>query len=296
MAYEAKVLADSVSPTGARLITVEAKYPRIIHSELMTHRVFSRNAASSRAIPTMRAIEQVEADPFMPTTFYKVVKGMGQGVPLEDQEGAKAIWMEACEIAVTAAKALAGMENAKSQVNRLLESFSWMTTIITSTEWENFFALRVPPGDEVDTDFPAQPEFQRVGLMMREVMRASNPQVIPDGAWHLPLVSHEEIRDVLRRSVLMDEGWRQLAMVSAGRCARVSFDRQGETEPVEDSLARAERLADSGHLSPFEHPATPCVDNDDGNFRDWRQYRGLIEHETNRVGFLEGRPGWEVVD
>ena len=47
----------------ANLWTFELTYPRYIHSEFMTHRVFSRNASSSRAIPVKRMIEQVRNNP-----------------------------------------------------------------------------------------------------------------------------------------------------------------------------------------------------------------------------------------
>ena len=56
MPYSARILLDSLSPSGARLTTMEVRYPRFIHSEMMTHRVFSRNAASSRAIPIKKMI------------------------------------------------------------------------------------------------------------------------------------------------------------------------------------------------------------------------------------------------
>lgn len=292
--YAAKVLADSISPDGIRLTTIEATFPRFILAEINTHRVFSRNSASSRAIPPEKHIARIVETPFVPDVFGSRVKGMGQGVPIEDQEMARLTWLEARDIAVTAAQALLELEVAKSLVNRLLEPFMWHTAIISSTAWENFYALRCPPGDEVDLDFPAQPEFQRVAILMREAMRSSNPRVIPIGAWHLPLVSDEERRQILREHANPMDAWLHAAKVSAGRCARVSFDRQGETEPVDASIERADRLLGSGHLSPFEHPATPCIDHEGGNFHGWRQYRWTIPHEENRVGHLEQRPSWEV--
>ena len=294
--YAAKVLADSVTPNGDRLLTVEGTFPRFILAEVNTHRMLSRNSASSRAIPPEKHIARIEESPFVPDVFGSRVKGMGQGVAIADQEAARATWLEARDAAVTAASALKEMEVAKSLVNRLLEPFMWHTAIISghARSFDNFFALRAPIGEEVDMDFPAQPEFQRFAIMLRAQMRASSPRTIPFGAWHLPLVTDEEIRKMLRAHGTGPSTWTQLALISAGRCARVSFDRQGEYEAPEDSLARAGRLLDSGHLSPFEHPAKPEGAEQRGNVRGWRQYRGLIPAEANRVGHLEARPPWEA--
>ena len=294
--YDAKVLADSVSPAGVCLITVQATFPRFILAEVNTHRVFSRNSASSRAIPPEKHIERVREHPFVPEVFCERVKGMGQGAPIEDQEVAREDWLQAAAYACTQAELLMEHGISKSHVNRLLEPFLWHTAIISSTAWENFFALRCPEGEEVDLDFPAQPEFQRVAILMRRAMRASSPQPVGPHAWHLPLVSGED-REIARRSRAQDPSWddgRWLAEVSAGRCARVSFDRQGEYEDPEDSRRRARRLLEAGHLSPFEHPATPSVSGS-GNFTGWLQLRGTVPNEANRVGAIEGRAGWEVV-
>src|SRR3954454_17073296 len=97
MGFDAKVLADSVSPGGHRLTTVEATFPRFILAEANTHRVFSRNSASSRAIPTERNIERVTLDPFVPETFNQRIKGMGVGDALEAEEAEKArhLWVRA---------------------------------------------------------------------------------------------------------------------------------------------------------------------------------------------------------
>lgn len=307
--YNAKVLADSIPShtTGIyddsgtrsiRLITVEVTFPRFILAEVNTHRVFSRNSASSRAIPTERLIRQVRDEPFIPETFNERVKGMGVGEAFKerDQKAARAVWENAAEYAVRYAEQLAGLKVDKSRVNRLLEPFMWHTAIITSTEWENFFALRCPPGNEATTDFPAQLEFQKIALLMREAMRASEPKVLHTGEWHLPLVATEEMPMPSNQT---DDQWFKTALVSAGRCARVSFDRQGEYEQPVDSVARAERLRESGHLSPFEHVARPYEVRDAAiglisNLYGWVQLRKLIPHEENRVGHLEERPSWDA--
>lgn len=294
--YEAKVLADSINPSQVRLITVQATFPRFILAEVNTHRVFSRNSASSRAIPPEKMIERVVKHPFVPETFNKRVKGMGVGDPVDQaaREISESVWLDARTEAVKAATRLNDLGIDKSRINRLLEPFMWHTAIITSTEWDNFFALRCPPGDEATIDFSAQLEFQQIAILMRRAMRASEPQELGTKEWHMPLVAE----------AVLTEAWSDPLFwpkVSAGRCARVSYDTHENYEDHRVSYERAGRLQESGHLSPFEHVARPIQDDDyapgklprdSGNFQGWVQLRKLIPHERN-FGETQGRSSWE---
>src|SRR4051794_37124536 len=82
MGFEAKVLADSVSPAGHRLTTLEATFPRFVLAEFNTHRVFSRNSASSRAIPVAKQLRRVLDDPYVPIEFGSNKPGMQAGPAL----------------------------------------------------------------------------------------------------------------------------------------------------------------------------------------------------------------------
>lgn len=289
MGYEAKVLADSVSSVaGIRLITVQVTFPRFILAELNTHRLLSRNSASSRAIPPEKIIEQVLTDPFIPETFNRRVKGMGVGEDLRgaDQDEALDAWITGRDEAVRSATVLVDLDVDKSRVNRLLEPFMWHTAIVTATEWDNFFALRDHPA--------AQPEFQKLARLMRETMMASEPTEIKPGEWHLPLVGELEPEELGPNNNYDEKYW---ARVSAGRCARVSFDRHEEYEISGDSYKRCtEKLEKNGHLSPLEHPAMVPLDGAhlfSGNLRGWTQLRKMIPYESNLVGHLEGIASWE---
>lgn len=176
----------------------------------------------------------------------------------------------------------------------------WHTAIISSTEWDNFFALRCPPGNEATIEFPAQLEFQKVAILMREAMKESKPRYVDYGNWHLPMVGDEEKSD----SPAIGADWEFDELVwpriSAGRCAKVSFDTHENYEtPTESYVRQTHRLESNGHLSPAEHPATPACPDDDpgpedfcGNFRGWVQLRKQIPDEDNLVGALEGRENW----
>jgi hypothetical protein len=273
--YYARTLADSISPDGVRLTTLEARFPRFILAEMNTHRVFSRNSASSRAIPTEKLIAQVEEDPFVPATFNKRVTGMGIGTEADEAVAAIArhAWFEGSDYAVDVAKRLNVLGLDKSRVNRVLEPFMWHTAIISSTEWWNFFALRCPPGDKPDKDFPAQWEMQQIAILMRNAMKASTPQSLDYGWWHLPLVTDEELQNLcdIRQtgsSELIVEAERNWCMVSSRRTARVSFDKHTESEPPSVSVNKAGQLVSGGHWSPTEHCARPIHPDDCKDYSD----------------------------
>lgn len=155
---EAIIIADSVHK-GSRITTFLLTYPRMIHAELMTHRVFSRNSASSRAIPFKKMVQSVKEDPFIPIAWQKEHTGM-QGTEYytnpDSIKQLRELWIEGADCAIEIATAL----NSKSVIdldcpekdggvtkqlcNRLLEPFLWHTVLVTTTELNNFFELRCP--------------------------------------------------------------------------------------------------------------------------------------------------------
>jgi len=271
MGFSARVLLDSVSPAGVRLTTMEVRYPRFIHSELMTHRVFSRNAASSRAVPIKKMIEAVRGEPAMPRWWGRNQSGMQAFERLDAaaQALAEAEWRHALDDALRHAERLASSEiNLHKQlVNRILEPFSWITVIVSATEWSNFFVQR--------THADAQPELQHVAEMMLDAYRRSTPRVLAFGDWHTPLIAPEE-------EEMLPLGER--LKISVARSARVSYlSHEGRRDLVKD-LELYERLVAggaNGHWSPFEHVATPLPDAHawSGNFRGWEQFRKRFPQE-----------------
>lgn len=262
MAYSARVLLDSVSPAGVRLTTLEVSFPRFVLAEFNTHRVFSRNSASSRAVPTAKLLERVENDPVLPLEWGRNKAGMSADDvlgPLEEED-AKCTWLSARDAAVVHARRLLELKVHKQELNRVLEPFLWHVVIVTATEWENFFTLRCSPN--------AQPEIRAAALRMRAAIDQSEPQPVALGGWHLPLVQADE------RSLDVE----QQKKISAARCARVSYlTHEGKRETVKD-LELCDRLRADRHLSPFEHVATPAGDAGfHANFRGWMQMRREVE-------------------
>lgn len=262
MSYDAKILADSLSPAGVRLTTIQITLPRFELPALNTHRDFARNSASSRAVPVEKQIDRVLADPYVPEIFGKNQRGMQSEHDLLDQDGARQDWMLARDSAVFHARAQMGRQTHKQIANRLLEPFMWTTVIITATNWRNFFALR--------RHKDAQPEIRKVAGMMHEVIAASSPNnksmnaldhgsiTAGAGLWHLPLIYDQDIDQILRRADDM-EGWHTLARISAARCARVSYLTHEGKRDIDADLALVDRLASAGHMSPFEHAARPAT-------------------------------------
>jgi hypothetical protein len=271
VSYEAKIIADSISPAGVRLTTLQVTFPRFILAEFNTHRMLSRNSASSRAIPVKKRISQVMSDPFIPEQFGRNQKGMQAHAELGEVKASevRSWWVAALHYSVFTADKLADLNIHKQLANRLLEPFSWHTVVVTATDWDNFFHLRCHPD--------AQPEFQKIAGMMRDVMEASTPAELIQEAWHLPYTNPH---------AWFVAGNRHAALVSAARCARVSYLTYDDKRDTEADLALATKLLAAGHMSPFEHPATPMdtATKYYGNFRGWMQYRKLIPGESDPLG------------
>lgn len=306
MTITATVIEDSVGVDAPRLTTFQLRYPRFIHAELMTHRVFSRNASSSRAIPVKKLIADIVRDTAMPMYWGSNKPGMQAGEEINDKvcvaEGEwiadtgvwdstpiyktrEEAWMHARDNAIKMAEAFDAAGYHKQIVNRLLEPFSHINTLVTSTDWANWNGLRDHPD--------AQPEIRVLAKAMIEAKSNSAPalrihEVSKTSAWHLPYMSTEERE---KETVLT------LARASAARCARVSYLTHDMKQPnIKDDLKLYSQLMEGviKHASPTEHQAKADLFgrlvNDKiplytqpyyhGNFRGWIQFRKTIIGEN----------------
>jgi thymidylate synthase ThyX len=290
-----------MSPDGVRLTTLEVTFPRIVLAEFNTHRMFSRNSASSRAIPVEKMIQRVMDDPFVPVWWGKNQKGMQAAEELSDLDPpdgdglrfgsprakSKLEWLHARNNAVESVRSLQAYDLHKQIANRLLEPWLWHTVIVTATEWANFFALR--------RHKDAQPEIRVAADMMWDAREASSPEALGDKVWHMPLVDPVEVTASWGQKPDWLDYWKK---VSVGRCTRVSYlTHDGKRDPDED-VALCERIRKAGHMSPFEHVARPMRLGDPwfpfggggpvlhlkdafaGNFRGWIQMRKELPNEA----------------
>ena len=265
--YTIKILLDSVNPVGVRLTTFECEYPRFIHSEIMTHRMLSKNAASSRAIPIQKNIDKVRDNPVIPFEYGKNQKGMQAREKLSqlDTQAAIDTIVSISRMAIAGAERLAELGLHKQVVNRYLEPFLPITTIISGTDWANFFALRAHPD--------AQPEFRALAYKMLSLYKQSTPQRLKEGGWHLPLLFEED----------QDLSLEVKKQISVGRVARVShLTHDGKRDISQDiRLHNDLSSANPGHWSPFEHIAQACNDKEyRSNFRGFKQYRKFFQNEN----------------
>lgn len=265
----AKIVAHSkCAITGKEIITWELEYQRFIHAEFMTHRLFSRNAASSRAIPVAAVIEQVRNNPAMPIHWGQNQAGMQAKEELSPAliTSAKFLWKWAARFAANIAEKMVKVGLHKQAANRILEPFQMIKVVMTTTEDDNWFWLRN------HTD--AQPEIRRLAEIMLEAKEKSTPFVLQPGEWHVPYVHTYRNglggiqycgEDQERGSVALtlDEA----LAISSSCCAQVSYRK------LDDSLEKAQmvfkRLVESEpvHASPFEHQATPMK----------KTYRGCMD-------------------
>lgn len=273
--YEAKILADSVSLAGHRLTTFQITFPRIVLAEFNTHRCFSRNSASSRAIPVEKMLAMVEDDAYIPV-FTGAKKGMSGTDMLENQTWqADCIthWNQARYDAAYNARRLLSLGVHKQDVNRLLEPFLWHTAVVTSTDYGNFFKQRC--------DLAAHPAIRTIACMMADLYYCRRPRKLLYGDWHIPYRHQADREDIrLRNENFAIEGiaiseYDTLCKVSAARCARVSYLTQEGKRDIKQDLNLFDRLIENGHWSPLEHVARPCYSGDasNSNFTGWHQLR-----------------------
>lgn len=271
----ARVVADSVNPDGDRLTTVEATFNRFILAELNTHRMLSRNSASSRAIPVKRVLRQVWSDPAVPIHWGANQAGMQSRSELSGWRRwlARRLFLAAKLPILIFVWLLSRVGLHKQVANRLLEPWVWHTAIISATEWQNFFKLRLHPD--------AQPEFNCLAWCISDAMRRSVPRNLTWGEWHLPYVdpilAYVQAASVDGRDVWMEGP----AKVSAACCARVSYVRQNDQKSLEEDRAFTDRLTSNGHYSPLEHPARAERGNF-GNFSGFQQLRKLYPGEDGK--------------
>lgn len=276
------ILSSVHAVTGDRLDTLLLRMPRCILAEFNTHRVFSRNAASSRAIPVAKLIADVEADPFVPLVWTKNEPGMqgreecNEGVRLPENAPSMCrlrredAWLYARDQAVEMARQFAEAGYHKQIINRLLEPYAHVTVVVSSTTWDNFLSQR----DHAD----AEPHMQMLAKEIRTALNGATPQVLAPGEWHLPFVKS------LNGTAMNLE---YAKILSVARCASTSFKT---TDGFDMTLERAEeiyRKLTSGilHASPFEHQAIAdeyvngayANSSEHRNFVGFRQHRALVE-------------------
>ena len=320
--YSAEIVADSISEAGHRLISVEVTMARFVLAELNTHRQFSRNSASSRAIPLLKQLNRILDKPYIPRQWGENIAGMSSNevLPAEEAATADRIWQQALGYAaLCASNLIGGLDNLKDAdcqqaieaavgknfdysqvevlknskvhkqfVNRLLEPFMHHTVLITATEWANFFGLRI--------DSHAQPEIRRAAELIKEAIDNSQPQSLVEGQWHLPYIDPALKETYADRPEILKK-------VAVARSARLSYLNQQKHQEslaqgqslekiVEQDIQLFENLVNNGHMSPLEHAATPFTEADWQNIRRLQADLSKGHYLIKEIEFHANFRGW----
>lgn len=247
---QAELIADT-QWNGKRISTFRLTYPLFIHAQVLRHRAFSSSVSSARAIQPEKYRRLVEDNPVFPLQFGGGKKGMVAGPPV-DYGAAAMVWATALDRSLDAHKVMAAMGVHQEVTNRLLAPFAHVVHLVTATEWDNWYDLRL--ADD------AQPEVQELARQMQELHKQTPVQ---DTA-HRPFLTPEEF--------CLPEA----SYVSAARCAQVSYLPETK-KGWDESVVFAKKLARDKHWSPFEHVAISgyeriCY----RNFVGWKQIREAV--------------------
>ena len=281
------IVGHSLSTQGDELITVLATYPRIIHAEMLTHRMFSRNASSSRAVPVQKMIEAVKNNTFCPFEFQKAHKGM-QGSEYftdEDKEDCIKLWLESAELALQQAEKMKEKGITKQIINRILEPYQYYTVLITGSRegWQNFFELRCGNYDGFKSRKEASKEFLEKGNIntstwseldwlhlnkgqaeihiidlaekIYDAVNESTPKQLQAGEWHIPMISDSESLKLSTNDQIK---------LSVGRAANTSYTVVGDGKELtlEHAIKIHDKCVELVHSSVFEHCARAMSDEE----------------------------------
>lgn len=313
--FSAEIAADSKNEFGQRLTTFVVVFPRIVLAEFNTHRMLSKNSASSRAISFYKMLDAVQNRPFKPLRWMKEHKGM-QGneyfTHLDDPAPEASIldsleftWLKARDAMVKYSSELNGLGLSKQICNRLLEPFMWHKVIVTGSDWENFFALRA--------EFAAEIHIQHLANMMLEEYNKSIPKQLVAGEWHIPFgdqIDEKQLENLMPEIQPASLNWylehkeKLKIKLATARCAGVSYTvvgEDGKEEDYEKLIKRHDKLAGMGHWSPFEHCAKAMskIEYDMSQKHEIVRYEGVATlHSTNGwsgniQGFIQYRKMFE---
>lgn len=270
---QVKVIADSISKEGKRITTFELIYPRFIHAEMLRHRVFSRTVESSRAKPIKKNLDEVRINPVLPRHLTLNEPGMVGTKEITDFNKKENIYDSLAKLANMTVTAIEFLEKNyhlhKQVLNRYLEPFLNTKEVVTSTEWDNFFTLRLASD--------AEPHIQELAALMKEGLEQSIPKLVKENGVHLPYVTEEEKAKYPINTLMK---------ISSARCARCSYKLYDGTTDVEKDLILYEKLRKGKHLSPMEHVAIADYKDYEGNwanpeyhgnFIGWCQHRKYVE-------------------
>lgn len=300
-------IQGSIAPCKTKITTLVLEYPRVIHAQLLTHRVFTKNSSSSRAVPIKTAIEQIEANPAQ-FIWTENQSGMS-GKPIDDSfklthihEAVQTLWSQVKQtvLYLGSKESEGGLNVHKQNAARFLEPFQNIRIVLTSTEWENWDWLRI--------DSAAQPEIAQLAKLIKEARDTGDYMELVEGDWHVPFITRKVNPDNGEITYHHPETDVELTVqeakeLSMSICAQTSFRKEDYSDKKTENVIGKLFTGNKVHASPSEHQATPIkeavMDSGDfasimfhlpdgathidrkgnvwsGNFKHWIQNRQLI--------------------
>lgn len=322
----AKIVLDSINERNERITTFRLTFPRFILPELNTHRLFSRNSASSRAIPFKKMVEMVENDPFIPIAFQKNHSGMQGTEYITDPKTLKFLkdeWINASHLALNQTDVLDTVGCTKQITNRLLEPFLWHTVLVTATNYDEFFELRCPKYTTVDGDvFNSKKDFlkkypdgnwrtpiqwlecsasgaeihiQALAESMWDEMQSSVPNKLKAGEWHIPFGDKfdQKLLEEIACPIPFDYNEGRILMaklaISTARCARLSYMTFDNEINYQKDAELHNILLESKHLSPFEHCCRAMTDKEHSEWSKGPDTHKSFGWAANSKGYIQYR-------
>jgi hypothetical protein len=226
----AKVVADSTYKKS-RLVSVEVEFPRPYLAEFNTHRIFTRNSASSRAIPVWKRLRMCLERPYVPASFGKNQGGMqaGESLGAADQQNTASNWLLGRDISAMQAYCLAGgrkqiLAAAKNHPDAielcdrvedgLMKEYPEISRRLVTLEEAlhkqhanrplelySFHTVIVTSSNwrnfmGLRVSKMAQPEAQDFGIAIARAIMNSQTTELEVGQWHLPYVRQVPLSDL----------------------------------------------------------------------------------------------------
>jgi hypothetical protein len=245
--------------------------------------------------------QHMRENPARPVHWGKNQPGMQANTEVTgmDLTDVQFMWQRAQQDAMHWAQQMSERAGLHKQVaNRITEPWMTMKTVISGTEWRNFFWLRAHAD--------AQPEIHELATKMFTAHNQSVPQLLQPDEWHLPYVKSHRLSSgelIYLDAEDLPITTEQARVISASCCAQVSYRKSDDSYEKAHKIFRQLIESQPCHASPVEHQATPMdldsIDKYDpacwqdgvthvsrngdlwsGNLRGWIQFRKLIPGEA----------------
>lgn len=284
-------IQGSIAHCGTKITTLVLEYPRVIHAQLLTHRVFSKNSSSSRAVPIKSAIDQIDQNPaqYIWTENQSGMSGQVITDPVKlnkINEAMTNLWNQVKQtvLYLGSKESEGGLNVHKQNAARPLEYYQNIRIVLTSTEWENWDWLRI--------DSAAQPEIALLAKLIKEARESGDYLKLVEGEWHVPFIVRKVNPSTDELTYHHPETHAELSIqeakeLSMSICAQTSFRKEDYSDEKTENVIGKLFTGKKVHASPSEHQATP-IPNFTGSFYETSNWPDGVTHMDRNCDFWSG--------